>query len=222
MHKNTIIEWLVILIIIAAPFGYLSTIYNALPQTIPTHFNLEGRANGWGDKSTLIFTTFMMTAIGVGSYFMVKFTHKIDPKKAAGQSPELMKKIALSVLVFLCLIQIIIIHSSLAEQIDVAKFIFPLIGIFLAVIGNFMHSIKPNYFIGFRISWTLENEENWRKTHYLVSKIWVAGGILMAVISLLASPIFGIIASGIILLIMIVLPIVYSYQLYKNQQINKH
>ncbi len=222
MLKNNTIEWLVILIIIAAPFGYLSTIYNALPQTIPTHFDLEGRANGWGDKSTLIFTTFMMTAIGVGSYFMVKFIHKIDPKKAAGQSPELMKKIAMSVLVFLCLIQMIIIHSSLAEQIDVAKFIFPLIGIFLAVLGNFMHSIKPNYFIGFRIPWTLENEENWRKTHYLVSKIWVAGGILMAVISLLVSPIIGIIASGIILLIMIVLPIVYSYQLYKNQKINKN
>jgi uncharacterized membrane protein len=85
-----------------------------------------------------------------------------------------------------------------------------------------MHSIKPNYFIGFRIPWTLENEENWRKTHYLVSKVWVAGGILMAVCSLLASPIMGIIAFGIILLAMIVVPIVYSYQLYKNQQADKN
>ncbi|MEI6265234.1 MAG: SdpI family protein [Sphingobacteriia bacterium] len=217
MLKNTTIEWLIILIIIAAPFGYLSSIYNALPQTIPIHFNLEGRANGWGDKSTLIFTTVMMTVIGVGTYFLVKFAHKIDPKKAAGQSPELLKKIALSVLVFLCLIQLIIIHSSLAEQVDGAKFIFPLIGIFLAVLGNFMHSIKPNYFIGFRIPWTLENEENWRKTHFLVSKIWVIGGILIAVFSLLTSPLIGVILSGIILVFMIVLPIVYSYQLYKNQ-----
>ncbi len=222
MLKNTTIEWLVILIIIAAPFGYLSTIYNALPQTIPTHFNLEGKADGYGDKSTLIFTTCLMTVIGVGAYFLVKFTHKIDPKKAAGQSPELMKKIALSVLVFLCLIQLMIIHSSVAKQVDAAKYIFPLVGIFLAVLGNFMHSIKPNYFIGFRIPWTLENEENWRKTHYLVSKIWVAGGILMAVFSLLASPLIGMITFGIILFTMIVVPIVYSYQLYKQQQINKN
>jgi uncharacterized membrane protein len=217
MLKNTKIEWLVILIIIAVPIGYLSSIYNTLPQTIPIHFNLEGRANGWGDKSTLIFTTLMMTVIGIGTYFLVKFTHKIDPKKAAGQSPELMKKIALSVLIFLSLIQLIIIHSSVANQIDGTKFIFPLIGIFFAVLGNFMHSIKPNYFIGFRIPWTLENEENWRKTHYLVSKVWVAGGILIAVFSLLTSPLIGVILSGIILVFMIVLPIVYSYQLYKNQ-----
>jgi uncharacterized membrane protein len=219
MLKNYKIEWLVILIIIATPFVYLSTIYNALPQTIPTHFNVEGKADGFGDKSTLIFTTMLMTVIAVGVYFLVKFAHKIDPKKSAGQPPELLKKIALSVLLFLSLIQMIIIHSSIAEHLDGTKYIFPLTGIFLAVLGNFMHSIKPNYFIGFRIPWTLENEDNWRKTHYLVSKIWVGGGILMAAISLIANPTIGIIASGLILLFMIITPIIYSYQLYKNQNI---
>ena len=217
MINNKQIEWLVIIIILAAPFGYLFTMYNNLPQTIPTHFNLQGKADGYGDKSTLILTSLMMTVVGIGVYFLVKYAHKIDPKKAAGQSPELLKKIALSVVLFLSLIQIIIIHSSVAEHLDGTKFIFPLIGIFLAVLGNFMHSIKPNYFIGFRIPWTLENEDNWRQTHYLVSKVWVAGGILMAAISLLASPIIGFIGFCIILLTMIVAPIVYSYQLYKNQ-----
>jgi uncharacterized membrane protein len=217
MLKNTKIEWLVILIIIAAPFGYLSSIYNELPQTIPTHFNLEGKADGYGDKSTLIFTTVLMTVIGIGVYFLVKFAHKIDPKKAAGQSPELLKKIALSLLIFLSLIQMIIIHSSVAEHLDGTKYIFPLIGIFLAVLGNFMHSIKPNYFIGFRIPWTLENEDNWRKTHYLVSKVWVIGGILIAITSMMANPTISFIVSSVILVSMIVTPIVYSYQLYKNQ-----
>ena len=215
--KNNSIEWLVILIILAAPFGYLYTIYNNLPQTIPIHFNLQGKADGFGDKSTLIFTTIMMTVIGVAVYFLVKFAHKIDPKKAAGQSPELLKKIALSVLIFLSLIQLIIIHSSVANHLDGTKYIVPAVGIFLAVLGNFMHSIKPNYFIGFRIPWTLENEDNWRQTHYLVSKVWVIGGILIAVFSLLTSPLIGVILSGIILVFMIATPIVYSYQLYKNQ-----
>jgi uncharacterized membrane protein len=217
MLKNTKIEWLIVLSIIAAPFGYLSSIYNELPQTIPTHFNLHGEADGFGDKSTLIFTTILMTLIGIGVYFLVKFAHKIDPKKAAGQSPELLKKIALSLLLFLCLIQVMIIHSSVAKQFEGSKYIFVALGLFLAVLGNFMHSIKPNYFIGFRIPWTLENEDNWRKTHYLVSKIWVGGGIVMAAISLIANPTIGIIASGIILLFMIIAPIIYSYQLYKNQ-----
>jgi uncharacterized membrane protein len=45
----------------------------------------------------------------------------------------------------------------------------------------------------------------------------VGGGIVMAAISLIANPTIGIIASGIILLFMIIAPIIYSYQLYKNQ-----
>ncbi len=216
MKKNTF-EWLLVILLLTCPFGYLYSIYNSLPQTIPIHFNFEGKADGYGDKSTLIFTTIMMSCVGIGVYFLVKYANKIDPKKAAGQSPELLKKIALSVLLFLSLIQLTIIHSSIAKQFDGAKLIFPAVGIFLAVLGNFMHSIKPNYFIGFRIPWTLENEDNWRKTHFLVSKVWVVGGILMALFPLLTSPIIGIIAFSIILLTMIVVPIVYSYQLYKKQ-----
>ncbi len=219
MLNNKKIEWLVIIIILAAPFGYLYSIYNNLPQTVPTHFNLQGKADGYDDKSILIFTTIIMSAFGIGTYFLVKYAHKIDPRKAAGQSPEKLKKIALCTLLFLSLLQLIIIHSSLAEHFDGTKYIFPTVGIFLAVLGNFMHSIKPNYFIGFRVPWTLENADNWRQTHYLVSKVWVVGGILMAVISLIANPTFGIIASGIILLFMIIAPIIYSYKLYKNQNI---
>jgi uncharacterized membrane protein len=47
----------------------------------------------------------------------------------------------------------------------------------------------------------------------------VGGGILMAAISLIANPTIGIIASGLILLFMIITPIIYSYKLYKNQNI---
>ncbi|MDQ2752120.1 MAG: SdpI family protein, partial [Bacteroidota bacterium] len=33
--------------------------------------------------------------------------------------------------------------------------------------GNNFYNIKPNYFAGYRLPWTLESEENWRKTHHL-------------------------------------------------------
>jgi uncharacterized membrane protein len=56
-----------------------------------------------------------------------------------------------------------------------------------------MHSIKLNHFVGFRIPWALENEENWRKTHRLVGKIWLPGGLLVTVLCLLAPVKAGII-----------------------------
>jgi uncharacterized membrane protein len=61
----------------------------------------------------------------------------------------------------------------------------PLMGLLFSVLGNYMHSIKPNYFVGFRTPWTLENEDNWRKTHQLMARIWVPGGLLITIGTLL-------------------------------------
>jgi len=84
-----------------------------------------------------------------------------------------------------------------------------------------MHSIKPNYFAGFRLPWALENEDNWRKTHQLASKVWFICGIAMAIISLIVSDrlILFIFFPG--MLIMILVPAIYSYKLYKQAMMNK-
>ena len=207
---------LLIITILALPFIYLASIYNTLPANVPTHFNLKGEPDNFGDKSSLIFSSLLLTAVSIGTFLLVKNAHKIDPKKAAGQSPELLAKIAWCLLLFLSIIQLIIIHSSVAKQIDGGKYIFPVVGLFLAVLGNFMHSIKPNYFIGFRLPWTLENEENWRKTHQLVSKVWVVGGLLIALLTLMIDLTISIWIVFLIIVLLITIPSIYSYQLYKQ------
>lgn len=42
-----------LLIFIIIPFIYLGINYDTLPERVPTHFGLDGTANGWSDKSTL-------------------------------------------------------------------------------------------------------------------------------------------------------------------------
>ena len=216
MSKKLIIEIFIIAGILALPFVYLGIIYNSLPATIPTHFNFKGEPDNYGDKSSLIYTSILLCIVSIGTYLLVKNAHKIDPKKAAGQSPELLAKIAWSLLVFLSIIQLIIIHSSITKQFNGGKYIFPAVGLFLAVLGNFMHSIKPNYFIGFRLPWTLENEENWRKTHQLVSKVWVVGGLLIALVTLAINITISIWIALFIIILLVAIPTIYSYQLYKQ------
>ncbi len=214
--SKKLFEFLIITCILIMPLLYLSNIYSELPAIIPTHFNFKGEPDNFGDKSNLIFTTVVLSVVALFVYLLVKNAHKIDPKKAAGQSPELLAKIAWSMLIFLSIIQLIIIHSSITKQLDGGKYIFPVIGLLLAVLGNFMHSIKPNYFIGFRLPWTLENEENWRKTHQLVSKVWVVGGLLIAIATLSINITFSIWIAFFILILLVAIPTFYSYQLYKQ------
>ncbi len=205
-----------VIAVLFIPFIYLALIYGQLPETVPTHFNLEGVADGYSNKKTLIYLTFFLSVVSVGTFLLIKNLHKIDPKKAAGQSPELLTKISCSMLIFMCAIMLIIIHSSEAGSLNGAHLIFAAIGLMLGVLGNLMHSIKPNYFIGFRLPWTLESEENWRKTHQLVSKIWVAGGSLITIITLLLDDSLAIKISLFIIVLLVVIPVYYSFNLYQK------
>ncbi len=218
MKSTSFVENLMVTAIIALPFVYLGSIYESLPAIIPTHFNHKGEVDGTGEKSTLLVVSIFMTCVSIFTYLIVKNANKIDPKKNT-QSPELLQKIAYMILIFLCAILLVIIHTAKTGSLNPMQLLLPLIGLLFAGLGNFMHSIKPNYFIGMRLPWTLEDSENWRKTHQISSKIWMAGGILIAAVSPFMSPAIGFIFAMLILFVMIVYPIIFSYQLFKKSSI---
>lgn len=87
---------------------------------------------------------------------------------------------------------------------------------FLAILGNMMYNIKPNFFIGIRTPWTLKNEEVWKRTHRFGSvAMFVAG--LVAFIVLLASPdrSFEYLLPMVVVVGAIV-PAIYSYIVYRQ------
>ncbi|MCD6453745.1 MAG: SdpI family protein, partial [Candidatus Aminicenantes bacterium] len=59
------------------------------------------------------------------------------------------------------------------------KLINILIGVLFVFLGNYLPGIKPNYFVGIRTPWTLENETVWRKTHRVGGWSFVLIGILI-------------------------------------------
>lgn len=221
MKSTALKEIVVVSLIMGLPLVYLASIYEALPAVVPTHFNYKGEADGRGEKSTLIIVAVFMSAISLFTYLIVKNANKIDPKKNA-QSPVLLQKIAYTVVVFISAILLVIIQSAKTGSMQSNHLLMPLIGLLFAVLGNFMHSIKPNYFIGMRLPWTLEDPENWRKTHQIGSKLWMIGGILIAVSTPFMQMADGFIIGLLILAVMVIYPIVYSYRLFKQSKTNGH
>jgi uncharacterized membrane protein len=218
MKKTSTLETLFVFLIICIPILYTISVYPSLPKTIPIHFDLEGNANGFADKDSLWFIMLLMSGVSAGTYLLIRNLPKIDPKRTAGQSPELFHKIALVLVIFLCAISIMIVYASANGSVKINILMFPLLGLLFAILGNYMHSIKPNYFVGFRTPWTLENEDNWRKTHQLVGKIWVPGGLFLTISSLLlpAKPAFIVFIT--IVILMVVIPGIYSYLYYKKHK----
>lgn len=79
-----------------------------------------------------------------------------------------------------------------------------------------MPKIHQNYFAGFKLPWTLENEDNWNETHKLAGKVWIYGGFIQAIAALLLPNKAGFIVFFSITLIMVVVPSVFSYRMFKR------
>lgn len=220
MKKTSSLGTWLVFIIICIPGIYAASIYSSLPETIPIHFDISGKPNGYANKSSLWLIMLLMAGVSAGVYLLIKNLPKIDPKKAAGQSPEVYQKIGMAIVIFLSAISIVIIYASANGSVNINKLMLPLMGLLFAVLGNYMHSIKPNYFVGFRIPWTLENEDNWRKTHQLVGKIWVPGGIVITIGTLVLPFMAGFIFTFAVILPMVIIPCVFSYRYFKKHQTN--
>ncbi|MDE3252532.1 MAG: SdpI family protein [Bacteroidota bacterium] len=216
MKKTSLLGRLIILFIICIPLVYTAYLYPSLPETIPLHFNIEGKPDGFGNKSKIWWVTLLLTLVSGFVYLIITNLPKIDPKKTARQSPELFHKIATILVIFLSAINLVILFATQKGAFSFGKPILPLLGLLFAVLGNYMHSIKPNYFVGFRTPWALENADNWRKTHQLVGKIWVPGGILLMLASFLFEGKTAIIVFYAIMTILVLVPLLYSYRYYKN------
>ena len=128
-----------------------------------------------------------------------------------------MKNLFIIVLLISALV-FFIIHSALQTISSPPGSIFMIIGALFAVIGNYFPSLKPNYFIGIRTPWTLESEKVWKETHKMAGKLWLPGGILIALAGLILDfKIYSIFfTAGVALLALI--PVIFSYKCYRSAQ----
>lgn len=204
--------------IIMAPAVYLTMLWKQIPEKVPMHFDLHGNVDRYGSKRELLYLIIGLTVLSVVVYLLIANSYRIDPKKNAGQNKERMQRIAFYVTTYLSVIFIMVIYASAHNSAGfIMKFVFIAMGLLFALLGNNMYNIKPNYFAGIRLPWTLENEENWRKTHQLAGRLWFFGGLAFAVLVFLLNDKCAVYVGAILLAILISIPIIYSYNLYKNQ-----
>ena len=202
-----------ILGIVLFPILYLGLVWNSLPENVPIHWDLEGEIDNWGSRYTLIGLVFLMPIL---TYILMLVVPKIDPKKrieAMGGKYDQFKFIVVS---FMSILSVFIIYISKNQKLSSPSFILVLVGILFLFMGNYFKVLKPNYFIGIKTPWTLENEEVWKLTHLLAGKMWVIGGIAIVIFSLILPENINFYFFISITAIISIVPIVYSYIIYKK------
>jgi len=202
-----------ILILILFGFALGAYFYPSLPDRVPIHWNIKGEIDGYGSKA---FGAFAMPGINLAVYIMMLFLPHIDPRKKnyAGfrQTYQFTKYL---LVLFLLGIEVLMLLTAMGVNLNVSFIIMLMVSLLFIFLGNVMGRFKHNYFVGIKTPWTLANEEVWRKTHRLAGPLWVLGGILNIVLSLLGGNI-QVIGFIVIIVVMVVVPLVYSFLAYRQ------
>ena len=211
IRKN---KWQLIIssVIILLPIVAGLLIWNYLPEQIATHWGVDNGPDRWSSKS---FAVFGMPLMLLAVHWICIFFTSRDPK-----NKEQSSKVFNMVLWITPIISLIVCGCSyafaLGNDVNIGMIARVLIGIMFVIIGNYMPKCKQNYTIGIKVPWTLQNEENWNKTHRFAGRLWVVGGLL--ILATLFVPMeYFIYVFFLLILLMAFAPMIYSYVYYRKQ-----
>jgi len=200
------------------PFGYAIYLYPSLGDQIPIHFNIEGKADGWASRNSIFIMPVIMGFVSVFTFLLLTNIEKFDPKARAANIKDTLSPVAIFISGILCALTLVVLFGISHEHTPIDQLLFGVLGLLFIGMGYYMPNMKQNYFAGYKLPWTLENEENWKKTHGLAGKYWIAGGALQVLLAIfLSGEILFYIFMTITILVSL-FPILYSYSLFKKNK----
>ena len=208
MIKKNLKVLIITSIIILLPMLAGLILWNQLPEQVPFHWNAAGEIDGWASKAMAVFVP---SAAMLALQWLCVLVTSADPKKQ--NHPEKVKVLVLWLIPLITVfISALMYISALGVSVRVERLMPILLGLVFVAIGNYMPKCKQNYTIGIKIPWTLASEENWNRTHRLAGWVWVGGGVVM-----LLSGFLGIFWLTLVpAIIMVAVPLIYSYILHKK------
>lgn len=183
-------------------------LWDRLPDTVATHFGVDNTPDGWSSKA---FAVFGLPLVIVGLEWLCMLATKMDPK-VRNIDDSVMMKIVLWMMPCLSILMSGLTYiNALGYEIKVGMIVMAFMGVLFVIMGNYLPKCKQSYTMGIKLPWTLESAENWNRTHRMAGKLWVFGGIVILATAVFENP-FVLIG---VLVVMVAVPTVYSYRLYK-------
>lgn len=197
--------------LVVLSFVMAATLYNRLPESVPTHWNARGEVDGFTSKP---WGPFMLPLVMAGVYLLLIVIPRISPRGLrVDRFQRVFEIMQAAILAFLFFVTVLALLVGIGTPVPMDRAIHAGTGLLLVVLGNFMGKLTKNFFVGIRTPWTLASDEVWLRTHRLGGKLFVLAGVGLFVSGLLgggAVPLLAAVAvaGGI--------PVVYSYVLYRR------
>lgn len=211
MSKEMKRTWIITTIVCLLPVIAGIILYDKLPDKIVTHWDGNGNPNDWSPKlaGAIIFPASLMLL-----NMLFPFLLEADPRKK--NIPDKLKNLAQWIIPLAeVFASTVTLAEGMSRKVNVPLYGKLFFGLLAVIVGNYMPKATQNYTIGFKLPWTLEDEDNWNKTHRLAGYVWVIGGMLIIVTTFLGN---GSVNMWIILPLLVLIPLFYSLCIYLKKQ----
>lgn len=186
--------------------------WNKLPDKLPTHWGFSGEIDGWSNKP---FAIFFIPLFMLAMHLICTVVTSIDPKNQ-GVSSKIFTLVLwiCPTLSVLCMTATFV--AGLGRDVNIGLFAPLIMGIIFLFIGNYLPKCKQNYTIGIKIPWTLNNEDNWNKTHRFAGIVWtVCSFVIMSGAFFKKAVVF---TTFVPIAVMVLAPMIYSYIYYRKHR----
>ncbi len=188
--------------------------YPALPDRIPSHWDVNGEVNGYMAKpwGALIVPLILLPLTA-----LLLLLPRVDPlRRNYAAFQRYYDGFILVFAAFLLVVQLQIVLWGLGYQIS-PTLLFPLaIGALFIYLGFLLEHARQNWFVGIRTPWTLSSERVWAKTHARGGALFKVAGIVA-----LAGALFGPYALWFVLVPVLAVSaylVAYSYVEFRREQ----
>ena len=212
MMKNNKWKLIISSLIILLPIVFGLIFWNQLPERIVTHWGPNGNPDGWSSRE---FAVFALPLFLFAIHWLCVLVTSKDPKnKDKNQKAQSLVLFITPILSLL--VNGVMYMTALGMSLRVEMIMPIFFGLLFIVLGNYMPKCRQNYTIGIKISWTLNSEENWNATHRFAGRLWMMGGVLIALCAFLPG-IYSFIVFFAITMVMVIAPVIYSYRFHKKE-----
>jgi uncharacterized membrane protein len=159
MKKTKIIVFVILAITIIASLY----IYPLMPETMASHWGVDGEVNGYMSK---IWGVFLLPILMIVFTLLFFFIPNIDPeKKNIKKFEEDFGMFVIAFDIFMIYVYSLTIIWNMGYVFGMTQAMMPGLAFLFYFVGVLMGKAKKNYMIGIRTPWTLADEGVWDKTH---------------------------------------------------------
>jgi uncharacterized membrane protein len=123
-------------------------------------------------------------ALPLGTYVLLTTLPRFDPRRRLAADSRSFQKLTLLLVGGLSALACYCLYLALHPEQLPEREMGTGISLFFALLGNYLTTIQPNYFVGIRTPWALESDFVWLKTHRLVGRLFFGSGLGLAALAM--------------------------------------